>query len=416
MNNKTKPFSIPKSAVWNAYKQVKANQGAAGVDEQSIADFEEDVRGNLFKIWNRMSSGSYHPPAVKRVEIPKENEVGVRPLGIPTVADRIAQTVGKNYLEPILEAVFDEDSYGYRPHRSAKDALAKARTRCWRYNWVLELDIRAFFDNLNHDLLLRALRHHTDCKWILLYVERWLTAPVQLQDGSLEARDKGTPQGGVISPLLSNLFLHYVFDRWMRKKFPDIPFERYADDAICHCKTLVQAQQLLATLKQRFAECHLELHPQKTRVVYCKDDDRGDHYPTHSFDFLGFTFRPRRSKNRWGENFINFSPAVSNKSAKAMRCKMRSWGLHNRSDKSLEDLARMFNSVIQGWMNYFAVFYKSAMYPTLQHLNRYLVRWAMRKYKKLFRHRRRARQWLARVAQSRPKMFAHWRYVQPTTG
>lgn len=291
-----------------------------------------------------------------------------------------------------------------------------ARTRCWRNDWVLEFDIRAFFDNLNHGLLLRAIRHHTDCKWLLLYVERWLTAPVQLEDGSQLARDKGTPQGGVISPLLSNLFLHYVFDRWMRKQFPDIPFERYADDAICHCKTQMQAQQLLASLGQRFEECHLELHPQKTRVVYCKDDDRRGHHPDHSFDFLGFTFRPRRSKNRWGKSFINFSPAVSNKSAKTMRSKMRSWGLHNRSDKSLDDLARMFNPVIQGWMNYFAKFYKSAMYPTLRHLDRYLIRWASRKYKKLYRHRRRAEQWLARIAQSRPGLFAHWRFVQPTAG
>lgn len=414
--DKAKPFCIPKRAVWEAYKRVKANHGAAGVDGQSIADFEENLSGNLFKIWNRMCSGSYQPPPVLRVEIPKANGVGVRMLGIPTVADRIAQTVGKNYLEPILEAVFDEDSYGYRPHRSAKEAIAMARTRCWRNDWVLEFDIRAFFDNLNHGLLLRAIRHHTDCKWLLLYVERWLTAPVQLEDGSQQARDKGTPQGGVISPLLSNLFLHYVFDRWMRKQFPDIPFERYADDAICHCKTQMQAQQLLASLGQRFEECHLELHPQKTRVVYCKDDDRRGHHPDHSFDFLGFTFRPRRSKNRWGKSFINFSPAVSNKSAKTMRSKMRSWGLHNRSDKSLDDLARMFNPVIQGWMNYFAKFYKSAMYPTLRHLDRYLTRWASRKYKKLYRHRRRAEQWLARIAQSRPGLFAHWRFVQPTAG
>lgn len=414
--DKAKPFGIPKRAVWEAYKRVKENHGAAGVDGQSIADFEENLSGNLFKIWNRMCSGSYQPPPVLRVEIPKASGAGVRPLGIPTVADRIAQTVAKAYLEPILEAVFDEDSYGYRPRRSATDAIAMARSRCWRYDWVLEFDIRAFFDNLDHDLLLRAVRRHTDCNWLLLYVKRWLTAPVQLAGGSQVARDKGTPQGGVISPLLSNLFLHYVFDRWMRKQFPAIPFERYADDAICHCQTQVQAQQLLASLEQRFAQCHLALHPLKTRVVYCKDDDRRGHYPDHSFDFLGFTFRPRRSKNRWGKSFINFSPAVSNHAAKAMRNKMRSWGLHNRSDKSLDDLARMFNPVIRGWMNYFAKFYKSAMYPTLRHLDRYLIRWATRKYKKLYRHRRRATHWLARIAQSRPGLFAHWRFVQPTAG
>lgn len=414
--DKAKPFCISKRWVWEAYKRVKANDGAAGVDGQTIEMFEAGVGNNLFKIWNRMSSGSYFPPPVKRVEIPKDNGEGVRPLGIPTVADRVAQTVVKDYLEPILDACFHVDCYGYRPQKSAREALAIARARCWRYAWVLKLDIRSFFDNLDHELLLRALHHHTDCQWVLLYVERWLKAPVQLEDGTLVARDKGSPQGGVISPLMSNLFLHYVFDRWMQQHFPDIPFERYADDAICHCATRAQAERLRAALMRRFAECHLELHPQKTRVVYCKDDDRRGHYPDHSFDFLGYTFRPRRSKNRVGKYFINFSPAVSNKAAKAMRSKMRSWSLHNKSDKSLEDLARMFNPVIQGWINYFDKFYKAAIYPTLRHLDRYLVRWAKKKYKKLYRHHRRAEEWLARMAKARPRLFAHWKYVQPTVG
>lgn len=414
--DEAKSFCIPKRAVWEAYKRVRANRGAAGVDGQSIADFEEDLSNNLYRVWNRMSSGSYFPPPVRRVEIPKDNGAGVRLLGVPTVADRVAQTVVKEYLEPQLDSCFHPDSYGYRPGRSAKEAVGMARARCWRYDWVLELDIRAFFDNLDHALLLRALRHHTDCKWVLLYVERWLTAPVQLDDGSVVPRDKGTPQGGVVSPLISNLFLHYAFDRWMHKHHPDIPFERYADDGICHCKTLAQAQQLRAALETRFAECHLELHPQKTRVVYCKDDDRRGAYPDHSFDFLGYTFRPRRSKNRWGKLFISFTPAVSNEAAKAMRRTLRSWALPNRSDKSLEDLARMFNPVIQGWINYFASFYKSALYPTLRHLDLVLARWAARKYKKLRRHLRRARHWLARVAQTRPGLFAHWKLVQPTAG
>ena len=414
--DRAKPFCIPKRAVWEAYKRVRANHGAAGVDGQTIAQFEEELKDNLYKLWNRMSSGSYMAPPVRRVEIPKDNGGGIRLLGIPSVADRVAQTVVKEYLEPILDACFHIDSYGYRPQKSAKEALAMARARCWRYDWVLELDIRAFFDNLSHELLLRALRRHTDCKWVLLYVERWLKAPVQLEDGSLEARDKGTPQGGVVSPLLSNLFLHYVFDQWMHKHYPDIPFERYADDGICHCKTLAQAQPLRAALERRFAECHLELHPQKTRVVYCKDDDRRGTYPDHSFDFLGYTFRPRRSKNRWGKFFISFTPAVSNKAAKAMRRTLRSWALHNRSDKSLEDLARMFNPVVQGWINYYASFYKSALYPTLRHVDTVLARWAERKYKKLRGHLRRARHWLARVAQTRPRLFAHWKLVQPTAG
>ena len=414
--DRAKPFCIPKRAVWEAYKRVRANHGAAGADGQTIAEFEEDLKDNLYKLWNRMSSGSYIAPPVRRVEIPKDNGGEVRLLGIPSVADRVAQTVVKDYLEPILDACFHVDSYGYRPQKSAKEALAMARARCWRYDWVLELDIQAFFDHLSHQLLLRALRRHTDCKWVLLYVERWLKAPVQLSDGSLEPRDKGTPQGGVISPLLSNLFLHYVFDQWMQKHYPDIPFERYADDGICHCKTLAQAQELRAALERRFAECHLALHPQKTRVVYCKDDDRRGTYPDHSFDFLGYTFRPRRSKNRWGKFFVSFTPAVSNKAAKAMRATLRSWALHNRSDKSLEDLARMFNPVVQGWINYFASFYKSALYPTLRHVDQVLARWAERKYKKLHGHLRRARHWLARVARTRPRLFAHWKLVQPTVG
>jgi group II intron reverse transcriptase/maturase len=370
--DKAKPFCIPKRAVWEAYKRVRANHGAAGVDGQSIAQFEADLSNNLFKLWNRMSSGSYFPPPVRGVEIPKGNAGGVRLLGIPTVADRVAQTVVKEFLEPELDACFHPDSYGYRPGKSAKEALGMARQRCWRYDWVLELDIRAFFDNLDHALMLKALRHHTDCEWVLLYVERWLKAPLQLEDGSLVARDRGTPQGGVVSPLISNLFLHYAFDRWMQEHYPDIPFERYADDAICHCKTLAQAQQLRAALEGRFADCHLELHAQKTRVVYCKDDDRRGAYPDHSFDFLGYTFRPRRAKNRWGKFFISFTPGVSNKAAKAMRGTLRSWALHNRSDKSLEDLARMFNPVVQGWINYYAQFYKSALYPTLRHVDRVL--------------------------------------------
>jgi group II intron reverse transcriptase/maturase len=414
--DRAKPFCIPKRAVWEAYQRVRANHGAAGVDGQTIEEFEEDLKDNLYKLWNRMSSGSYIAPPVRRVEIPKDNGGGVRLLGIPSVADRVAQTVVKDYLEPVLDACFHVDSYGYRPQKSAKEALAMARARCWRYDWVLELDIRAFFDNLSHELLLRALRRHTDCKWVLLYVERWLKAPVQLEDGSLEPRDKGTPQGGVVSPLLSNLFLHYVFDQWMQKHYPDIPFERYADDGICHCKTLAQAQALRAALERRFAECHLEPHPQKTRVVYCKDDDRRGTYPEHSFDFLGYTFRPRRSKNRWGKFFISFTPAVSNQAAKAMRRTLRRWALHDRSDKSLEDLAQMFNPVVQGWINYFASFYKSALYPTLRHVDQVLARWAARKYRKLRGHLRRARHWLARVAQTRPRLFAHWKLVQPTAG
>ncbi len=263
---------------------------------------------------------------------------------------------------------------------------------------------------------MRAVRHHTDCAWVLLYIERWLKAPVQMPDGAVVYPDKGTPQGGVVSPLLANLFLHYAFDRWMQTYHSDVPFERYADDGICHCKSEAHARQLRQELEERLTECGLRLHPEKTKVVYCKDDDRRAAYLHHSFDFLGYTFRPRRSKNRWGKYFVNFSPAVSNRAAKGLRQELRSWALQNRSDKSLEDLARMLNPMIQGWMQYYGRFYRSALYPTLRHVDECLVWWATRKYKKLRRHFRRARHWLARIAQNRPKLFAHWRFMQPTAG
>jgi len=413
--DKAKPFNIPKREVWEAYKRVRANQGAAGVDGQSIAEFEQDLSDNLYKLWNRLSSGSYFPLPVRRVDIPKATG-GTRPLGIPTVTDRIAQMVVKRYLEPLLEPIFHEDSYGYRPGKSAIQAVGTARQRCWRRDWVLDLDIKGFFDNIDHALLIRAVRKHTDCKWVLLYTERWLKAPVRFADGTLEARDRGTPQGGVISPLLANLFLHYALDAWMVRNHPDIPFERYADDGIYHCANLAQAERRKALIEQRLMDCGLALHPDKAKIVYCKDTRRRGDYPLHKFAFLGYTFRPRKSKNRWGEYFVSFSPAVSNKAATAIRRTMRRWALHQRSDKSLEDLAGMVNPALRGWINYYGRFYKSALYPPLLHLDRYLTRWAMRKYKGLKGRKRRAAQWLARIARRQPWLFAHWQSLKATAG
>ena len=281
---KAKPFDIPKREVWEAFKRVKANHGAAGVDRQSIADLEVDLSNNLYKLWNRLSSGSYFPPPVRRVDIPKADG-GTRPLGIPTVADRIAQEVARRYLEPYLEAVFHANAYGYRPGRSAIDAVHQARQRCWRYDWVLDIDVKAYFDSIDWERLLKAVRHHTDCAWVLLYIERWLKAPVQMEDGSVVPRTAGTPQGGVISPLLANLFLHYAFDAWMSRNYPHIPFERYADDAICHCKSAEEARALWSALQERFAACKLVLHPEKTKIVYCKDANRDGDFPNQSFDF-----------------------------------------------------------------------------------------------------------------------------------
>jgi RNA-directed DNA polymerase len=404
-----KPFQISKWVVWEAFQRVKANRGAAGVDDQSIAEFEQERDANLYRIWNRLSSGSYFPPPVKAVEIPKAGGKGVRVLGVPTVADRVAQTVARMYLEPKVEPVFHPDSYGYRPKKSALDAVGTCRQRCWRADWVIDLDIRAFFDTVPWDLVLKAVAHHTDQRWILLYVQRWLQAPLQQPDGTLVARDRGTPQGSAISPLLANLFMHYAFDMWMVREFPAIQFERYCDDAVVHCRSESEAHQVRDAIAARLAQVGLELHPDKTRIVYCKDADRRDEHEVTSFTFLGYEFRPRLAKSKTGKHFVSFLPAVSTDAMKAMGREIRSWHLARRSDKSLDDLARMFNSIVQGWINYYGRFYKSRLLYFLRRLNRHLTRWACRKYKRLRRRERRAMGWLAEIARRSPRLFAHWR-------
>ncbi len=404
----TKPYVIPKQLVWEAYQRVKANQGAAGVDGESLAMFEQDLKGNLYKVWNRMSSGSYFPPPVRLVEIPKDDG-GIRPLGIPTVADRVAQTAVAMVLEPKVEPHFHPDSYGYRPGKSALDAVATARQRCWTADWVIDLDVKGFFDSIPHDLVERAVARHTDLPWVRLYVARWLRAPLQRPDGTREARTKGTPQGGVISPVLANLFLHYVFDLWMRRTNPGVRFERYADDAIVHCRTEAQAQAVLGAIRERFEQCGLALHPTKTRIVYCKDSNRPREYEHVSFDFLGYTFRPRRARNRQGQDFSSFLPAMSTKAAKHVRRTIREWRLAStKNHYALEDLPQLVDPVVRGWMQYYGRFYRTECVLTLQHLNEALAAWARRKYKR-FRYRKRAsRQWLRRIADRDPKLFALW--------
>ena len=412
----TKLFDISKAVVWQAWKLVKANQGAPGADEVSLEQFEVDLKGNLYKLWNRLSSGSYFPPPVKTVNIPKKDG-GTRILSIPAVADRVAQRVAKLVFEPLVELYFHKDSYGYRPNKSAHQALAVTRKRCWRYDWVLEFDIRGLFDNIDHQLLMKAVKKHTDNSWLLLYIERWLKSPIQLAEGVVIYRIRGVQQGGVISPVLSNLFMHYVFDKWMAREFPAHPICRYADDGLAHCNSEKEAIFLKNALAQRLQDCGLAMHPKKTKIVYCKDDLRQGVYPTTSFDFLGYTFRPRRSKNRHGKYFINFSPAMSRQAGKAIRQAVRRWKIPLRSDKSIVDLARMFRAMIQGWINYYGRFYKSEMYMTLIQINRKLMVWATRKYKKLRGHKRRAVHWLGRVALKFPNLFPHWRLgLRPAVG
>lgn len=412
-----KPFDVPKQLVWEAYRRVKANRGAAGVDGQSLMDFEKDLKGNLYKVWNRMSSGAYFPPPVRLVEIPKGGG-GTRPLGIPTVGDRIAQTVVKMELEPVVEPHFHEDSYGYRPGKSAHDAVGVARKRCWRANWVIDLDIKAFFDSLDHDLVLKAVAHHTDNPWVRLYISRWLRAPVEKRDGTRVERTRGTPQGGVISPLLANLFMHYAFDVWMQRNSPHVQFERYADDAVVHCVSEAQARYVLEAIRKRLAECGLELHPTKTKIVYCKDDDRRGDCDHVSFDFLGYTFQPRRARNRQGKFFVSFLPAVSTKAAKAVRKTIRDWRMAStRNHQSLDDLAQHVNPVVRGWTNYYGRFYRSKWTQVLRALDRALVAWACRKHRRFRRRERAATHWLGRIARRDPNLFAHWQLgVRPAAG
>jgi RNA-directed DNA polymerase len=405
--SEAKPFCISKWEVWEAYKRVRANKGAAGVDEQTIEDFEKKLKKNLYKIWNRMSSGSYFPPPVRTVKIPKANG-GERKLGIPTVSDRIAQQVVKSRLEPEVDRLFHADSYGYRPGKSALEAVGRARDRCWRYDWVLDLDIKGFFDNIDQNLLMRAVKKHAKDRWSILYIERWLKVPMQEEDGRLVPREKGTPQGGVASPLLANLFLHYAFDRWLATNYPQVVFERYADDVIVHCRTEGEALAMRKAIAERLQNCGLELHPEKTKIVYCKDDDRRRDYLNEKFDFLGYTFRARSSMTRKGKRFVNFSPAISAKAAQAIRTEVRSWRLPQRSDKAIEDLSRMYNPIVQGWLRYYGRYYRSALYSPMRQLDRDLTLWAAQKYKKLRKHLRRASHWLARVRKRTPALFAHW--------
>jgi group II intron reverse transcriptase/maturase len=403
--------------VWEAYQRVKANRGAGGVDGETLTAFEKDLKDNLYKIWNRMSSGSYFPSPVRLVEIPKDNG-GKRPLGIPTISDRVAQTVVKIVLEPLVEPVFHEDSYGYRPGKSALDAVGMARKRCWAADWVIDLDIKAFFDSLDHALVERAVAHHTDLPWVRLYVGRWLRAPVQRPDGSLEQRTRGTPQGGVVSPLLANLFLHYAFDAWMQRTYPAVGFERYADDGLVHCRSEFQAKAVREAIRVRFEQCGLELHPTKTQIVYCKDDDRRGEYEHIKFDFLGYTFQPRRAKDRWGKHFVGFLPAISTRSARAIRKTIREWRLAStRNNQRLEDLARLINPVVRGWMNYYGRYYRSQCVQVLRHINKALAQWARWKFKRFRRRVRAPMYWLGRIALRDPKLFVLWQLgIRPEAG
>jgi RNA-directed DNA polymerase len=408
--SKNKPFVISKELVWEAYQKVKVNKGAAGVDGVTVEDFEKDLRNNLYRIWNRMSSGTYFPPAVKAVEIPKPTGRGVRVLGVPTVADRVAQTVVAMTLEPRMEQIFHADSFGYRVGRSALDAVQACQDRCWKRDWVVDLDIQDFFGSVDHALTLTAVEANLrpDQTWVLLYVRRWLTAPVQHPDGTRVAPGRGTPQGSAVSPALANLFLHYALDTWLAREYPTVWFERYVDDAVVHCVTRRQAVEVHEAIGRRLAEVGLRLHPTKTRTVYCKDTRRTGSGEHTSFTFLGYTFRPRKSHSRaTGTFFTSFAPAVSKGALTAMSGQVRSWRFHARTTWTLDGLAEAINPIVRGWINYYGRFRPSELYPLLTRINAYLMRWARNKYRRL-RSYRRAKAWWQGLVQRVPGLFAHW--------
>jgi RNA-directed DNA polymerase len=409
MRTTGKPFNIEKMQVYEAYRAVKSNGGAAGVDGQTIEQFEADLKSNLYKIWNRMSSGSYCPPPVHAVSIPKKTG-GQRILGVPTVADRVAQMVVKRVIEPNLDPVFLADSYGYRPGKSALDAIGVTRERCWKYDWVLEFDIKGLFDNIDHTLLMRAVRKHVTCQWALLYIERWLKAPMVDEAGEKIERSRGTPQGDVVSPILSNTFLHYAFDLWIARTHPDLQWCRYADDGLVHCRSEHEAIALKAELHARLAACGLELHPTKTTIVYCKDGKRKATYPNVKFDFLGYCFRPRLVRRRRDNAlFCGFNPAVSVSALKAMRSTIRDLNLRRQTQLSLADIARQINPLLRGWIAYYGRYAPSALAPLLRYVNLTLLTWLMRKFKRFTGHKIRAGRFLQRLAAGRPDLFVHWR-------
>ena len=394
--------------VWNSYLKVVAKNGGAGIDRESIEMFNENMSDNLYKLWNRMTSGSYFPPPVRTVFIPKK-QGGLRPLGIPTVSDRIAQGVVKDYLEPVLEAIFHPSSFGYRPVRSAHDALAQCQANCKQKAWVLDVDIKGFFDNISHTAMMELVSQHTQEKWVLMYVERWLKAGVEQEDGSIAARTKGTPQGGVISPLLANLYLHHAFDKWMEVTHTRCSFERYADDIVIHCNSKAEAEGMRIKLETRMQEFELTLHPEKTKIVYCKNYQRLEGHDNESFTFLSYSFQPRTIKSKFGKSkrIMVFSAAICNAAKTSIRAAIKEVLRTQWSTQNLEWFADKLNPKIRGWINYYSRFNRYETYGVFYYLNELIRKWIKNTFK--IRGKDKLYKKYQLIQAENPLLFYHWK-------
>ena len=403
-----KGIPITRSMVWQAYKKVRKNKGSGGVDGKSLKTYCENLEDNLYKLWNRLSSGSYFPKAVKEVRIPKRDG-RKRKLGIPTIDDRIAQQVVKYYLEERFEKEFHDNSYGYRPLKSAHQALDQVRKNVWKRDWVIDMDIKGFFDEVSHELLAKALKKHVAEKWVLMYIERWLESPIQTESKELVYRQgKGTPQGGVISPLLANLFLHYVFDKWMSQRYPELMFVRYADDIIVHCQTEEESEEVLASIKARMEECRLQLHEDKTKIVHCKKYKMRSVGKPVKFDFLGFSFQPRPSSTKEGRMFLGYDCAISQSSKNRILAEIRSTKFQRWTNRGIEEIAEFFNAKIEGWINYYGKFRKHRLNPLFRIFEGRLIEWARRRYKRFNKSYIKASKWFYRFKKNNLGLFVHW--------
>ena len=403
-----KGIPITRSMVWQSFKKVRKNKGSGGVDGKSLKSYSKDQENHLYKLWNRLTSGSYFPKSVKEVSIPKKDG-SARKLGIPTIDDRIAQQVIKDYLESRFEREFHVNSYGYRPLKSAHQALEQVRKNVWKRDWVIDMDIKGFFDEVSHELLSKALARHVSEKWVLMYIKRWLESPIETESKELIYREgKGTPQGGVISPLLANLFLHYVFDKWLEQTYPNLMFVRYADDIIVHCQTKEEAERVLGSIKARMAACELRLHEGKTKIVSCKNYKTRSGSKKVKFDFLGFSFQPRTSVSKEGRLFLGYDCAISQSSKNKIIAEIKTTQFQRWTNRRIEEIAEYFNPKIRGWINYYGKFGKRYLNSLFRIFEGRLIEWARRRYKRLGKSYIKACNWFYRFKKENVRLFVHW--------